>query len=213
MSDSIMLLESVRLAVRTRITGATAELIDQETREVVSEILRETLMYRVDKTVTLEAGVTDYTLTMDDYESVAVLVGASYQGRGLSVGRPSVTLPYDAEATGGPRFVFMLDDQNVRVHPSPTADNEAGKEITLDCAMTILPVAEVILPKVLRPYQMLIQAGVLARMYSMPERPWTSKASAASAMLDYESRRVSARNDTERGRARRPTFARFPPFA
>lgn len=206
MSDSAGLFESVRQSVMARLIGATPELVDQESRNVVQEFLHDTTLWRQVFSFPLVVGTTDYALNMEDWESGSLLVEAQYDGRRIAHGMTDLPIT----ARGGPRAVALVTDRMLRVYPIP-GDGYTG---TMDVvvALTLLPTGTATPPDCIRPYHDIIMDGVLARMYLMPDKPWTNLRLADPATKRFEAGKSRVRRENQGGRTFGAVFMKIIPF-
>ncbi|MFN7883699.1 MAG: hypothetical protein ACK5PF_11895, partial [bacterium] len=168
MSETLGLLESIRQAAMLRLTGATPDAVDLESRWVISDFLARSRVWRRTIALTPSAGVEDYLLGIANHESAVMLLGASYNGRELLLApKPLVTMQ-----DGLPTAVMLTDDRTIRIYPIPTAD--VTEVIEAEVALTLLPMSESAIPAVVRPYHDTVLLGVLARMYKIPDKPYTN---------------------------------------
>jgi hypothetical protein len=207
MSETLGLLESVRQSALLRLTGATPDIVDYESRWVVSDFLARSRVWR--RTIALAPvdGVENYPLGIANHESATLLLGASYSGRDLLL----TTKPLATMQDGLPAAVALVDDRTAGVYPTPTAD--VVEPIEVEVALTLLPMAESALPAVVRPYHDTILHGVLARMYRIPDKPYTNQRIAPEHQWYYDRGVFDARRLADGGRARNALFVQFTPFA
>ena len=207
MSDSIALLESVKESAMVRLPGADPTIIDRETRWMMSEFLRETRVWRRVMTVTLVDATTMYDLPIEDEEAVAVLMGATLDGSQMSLGLPSAL----DEQEGTPTQAGMEGDRVLRVWPVPML-GDAGKVVAVDVALTLLVSVDAVPPDALRPYQGYMLDGLLARLYAMPDKPWTNVRIADVHLRRFETGKASVKRDMDGHRSFGSPRARFPRF-
>lgn len=207
MSETLGLLESIRQAAMLRLTGATPDAVDLESRWVISDFLARARVWRRTIALTPSAGVEAYTLGITDYESVALLLGASYNGRELLL----TSKPLVAVQDGLPTAVMLADDRTARVYPVPTAD--VTEVVEVEAVLTLLPMAEAAPPAVVRPYHEVVLHGVLARMYRIPDKPYTNQRLAPEHQWYYDRGVYDVRRMVDGGRGRNAMFVQFAPFA
>lgn len=207
MSETLGLLESVRQSALLRLTGATPDIVDYESRWVVSDFLARSRVWRRTIALTPTDGVENYPLGIANHESATLLLGASYSGRELLLtAKPLATMQ-----DGLPAAVALVDDRTAGVYPTPTAD--VVEPIEVEAALTLLPMTESALPAVVRPYHETILHGVLARMYRIPDKPYTNQRIAPEHQWYYDRGVFDARRLADGGRARNALFVQFAPFA
>jgi hypothetical protein len=207
MSETLGLLESIRQAALLRLTGAPPEAVDLESRWVISDFLARSRVWRRTIALTPSDGTEQYALGIANHESATLLLGASYSGRDLLL----TTKPLATTQDGLPTAVALVDDRTVEVYPAPTAD--VVEPIEIEVALTLLPMTESVLPAVVRPYHETILHGVLARMYRIPDKPYTNQRIAPDHQWYYERGVFDVRRMTDGGRARNALFVQFAPFA
>ncbi len=207
MSDSILLLESVKESAMARLPGADPSIIDRETRWMVSEFLRETRVWRRTYSVTLVDSTTMYDLPIEDEEAVAVLMAATLDGAPMNLGLPSAL----DEQEGTPLNAGMEGDRVLRVWPVPMLA-DAGKVVAVDVALTLLVSVDAPPPDVLRPYQGFMLDGLLARLYAMPDKPWTNIRIADVHLRRFEVGKTSVKREMDGHRSFGAPRVRFPRF-
>jgi len=207
MSETLGLLESIRQAAMLRLTGATPDAVDLESRWVISDFLARSRVWRRTIAITPSAGVEDYLLGIANHESAVMLLGASYNGRELLLApKPLVTMQ-----DGLPTAVMLTDDRTIRIYPIPTAD--VTEVIEAEVALTLLPMSESAIPAVVRPYHDTVLLGVLARMYKIPDKPYTNIRLAPEHQWYYDRGVYDIRRVVDGGRGRNAMFVQFAPFA
>lgn len=207
MSETLGVLESIRQAAMLRLTGATPDAVDLESRWVISDFLARSRMWRRTIALTPSAGVEDYLLGIANHESAVLLLGASYSKRDLLLApKPLVTMQ-----DGLPTAVMLTDDRTARVYPTPTVD--VTEVVEVEVALTLLPMTESVIPAVVRPYHDIILQGVLARMYRIPDKPYTNQRLSPEHQWYYDRGVYDARRMIDGGRGRNAMFVQFAPFA
>ena len=184
MSGTAAEFEGIKQAALLRLPGATPEVVDAEARWVLHEFLSETRVWWIDASLPLLPESRDYAVPLPvPWASAAVLLTASVDhGPALTPG-----LPMNDGATGFPSHVGLVNDRTLRVYPTPTLA-EFGRNLTFRVALTVVPNdAAVEMPERLRPYHRHILDGLLARMYSIPDKTWTN-----TRMADPHQRRFVA---------------------
>lgn len=207
MSETLGLLESIRQAAMLRLTGAIPDVVDLESRWVISDFLARSRVWRRTIALTPSAGVEDYLLGIANHESAVILLGASYNGRELLLAPKPLVTTQD----GLPTAVMLTDDRTTRVYPTPTAD--VTEVIEVEAALTLLPISESVIPAVVRPYHDTVLHGVLARMYKMPDKPYTNQRLAPEHQWYYDRGVYDVRRVIDGGRGRNAMFVQFAPFA
>jgi hypothetical protein len=207
MSETLGVLESIRQAAMLRLTGSTPEAVDLESRWIVSDFLARSRVWRRAITLTPVASVEDYPLGIANHESAVLLLAASYDMRELLLA-PS---PLMALQDGLPTAVMLADDRTARVYPVPTPSTT--KNIKVEVALTLLPMTESVIPAVVRPYHETLLHGVLARMYRMPDKPYTNQRLAPEHQWYYDRGVYDVRRMVDGGRGRNAMFVQFAPFA
>ncbi len=207
MSETLGVLESIRQAAMLRLTGSTPEAVDLESRWIVSDFLARSRVWRRAITLTPVASVEDYPLGIANHESAVLLLAASYDMRELLLA-PS---PLMALQDGLPTAVMLADDRTARVYPVPTPSTT--KNIKVEVALTLLPMTESVVPAVVRPYHETLLHGVLARMYRMPDKPYTNQRLAPEHQWYYDRGVYDVRRMVDGGRGRNAMFVQFAPFA
>ena len=207
MSETLGVLESIRQAAMLRLTGATPDAVDLESRWIISDFLARSRVWRRTIALALSAGVEDYLLGIANQESAVLLLGASYSGRELLL----APKPLVAMQDGLPTAVMLTDDRTARVYPTPTAD--VTEVVEVEVALTLLPTTESVIPAVVRPYHDIILQGVLARMYRIPDKPYTNQRLSSEHQWYYDRGVYDARRMIDGGRGRNAMFVQFAPFA
>lgn len=209
MSDSLAILESVRQTVLLRLAGASPEIVDFEARWLISEFLSETRIWRETYSVGLTAGVTDYALPIEDETAVAVLMEARIGTAQLGFGGISA-IPNPARV-GLPTRIMMFDDRTARVFPAPTAEDIA-LPLEVSVALTLLVTVDAVPPDVIRPYHHYLLDGLLARMYAMPDKPWTNTRMAEPHLRRFQSGKSFVRRELDASRGYGSLRMRGPRF-
>ena len=203
-----------REAALMRLPGADPGLLDVEFRYTVGEFLSRSLVWRrrVDVPITLNEGV--YRLGLEAHEGVAVLlygeVSRDLDGTdGLTVLRLGAVAHVQRPAVYyGIRRCGMVDHQRVSITPVPTENGYAR----FDVALTVLPHVEAPLPDVLLPWQEVLLAGLLSRMYAIPDKPYTNYNMADFHQRSFSARCSIIRREQEGGRAQGSYRPRIPTF-
>lgn len=209
MSDSLALLESVKQAATIRAAGADPSLLDLEARWVVSEFLSETRVWRQTFSIVLTGGTSDYPLPIQDEQSVVVVLGARSDSP-IEVG--PLAPVQDSSETGAPRRVGMLNDRVLRVSPTPSPA-ESGLIIQVAVALTLLPTVDASPPDVIRPYHSYLLDGLLARIFSMPDKPWTNTRTSGAYLTRYNMGITRVRREVDGARTHGSLRMRGPRFA
>ena len=208
MSETLGVLESIRQAAMVRLTGATPDVVDLESRWVVSDFLTRTRVWRKMVAITPTPGVDEYAVPgIQNYESVVIITEAAYKDRTLLLAKFPVSTMQD----GLPTAVMLVNDRTVGVYPAPTAD--VTDTIDLELAFTLLPASENPIPAVVRPYHDTLLEGVLARMYAIPDKPYTNLRLAPAEQAAYDRSVYDIRRIVDGGRGRNALFVQFAPFA
>lgn len=116
MSETLGLLESIRQAAMLRLTGATPDAVDLESRWVISDFLARSRVWRRKTEIPLISGVSEYPIGNTDAESTVLLHGASYGERPLLL---ADSLASDGEAEV-PTSVMLVNDRKLKIYPTPT---------------------------------------------------------------------------------------------
>lgn len=206
MSETIRVLESIKIAASNRLTGITTGLLDSEMRWVLSDFLAETRVWKKAFTITCVPGTKDYAIPMEDYESGVMLTGATYNGFPIC---PQLDERAYSDA-GMPAYAGLLDDRTLRIYPVPDASQTAAFEVVV--ALTMLPTVEVEPPTVVRPFHEALLCGLLARCFGMGDRPWGNLRLAPTMNAEYDAAKMKVRRLVDTGRTRTATFAKFPPI-
>lgn len=209
MSDSVAFMESVKQTAALRIVGADPSLIDFEARWVVSEFLSETRVWTRVVNVPITGGISDYALPIEDEQSVVVLMGVRSSAGDVPVGDVPALL--DPNVTGAPRCVGMLDDRVVRVFPIPS-DAESSLVLSVHVALTLLTTLDVPPPDALRPYHHHLLDGLLARLYGIPDKPWTNSRFAGTHLQRFQSGKTFVRREVVASRTFGSRRMRIPTF-
>jgi hypothetical protein len=207
MSETLGLLESIRQAAMLRLSGATPDAVDLESRWVVSDFLARSRIWRRTVALTPSVGVETYALGLTNSESAVLLLGATYKDRVLLLAAKPLMTTQD----GLPASAMLVDDRTVGVYPAPTAD--VTDPIEVEVALTLLPMTESALPAIVRPYHDALLHGVLARMYRVPDKPYTNQRIAPEHQWYYDRGVFNARRVVDGGRGLNAMFAQFAPFA
>jgi hypothetical protein len=194
-ASALLAAESVRLAARARFVGATPESVDYEFRWVVQEVLRRSLVWRVQFDVTTVAGTALYTLPLDVNHAVVAVTAARINDGGGPLKLGDVSL-LDTEE-GRPGRVGMGDFQSVLLNPVP--DNAYA--VIVEVALTLTPDTESDLPDVLVPYHAALLSGLLYRMYAMPNKPYTNAQAAQHHLLEFNKNILDVKRDAVGQRA------------
>lgn len=207
MSETLGLLESIRQAAMLRLTGATPDAVDLESRWVISDFLTRSRVWRRVVALTPSAGVEDYSLGIANHESATLLLAASHNSRELLL----TPKPLGTMQDGLPTAVMLVDDRTVRVYPTPTID--VTEDVEVEAVLTLLPMSESVIPAVIRPYHDTVLHGVLARMYRIPDKPFTNSRLAPEHQWYYDRGVYDVRRMVDGGRGRNAMFVQFAPFA
>jgi hypothetical protein len=208
--------------ILARVKGCTMALVNVELRAVTAEFLHKTLLWRERRTIPASSvlpGVASYALVppQADAGTVAAAVLSAWYGQSpIRGGSLTGTRPGEA---GEPRMVDLTDPLTVTLWPAPPAGAET-KDIVLDIAWSIEPVTTT--PDTLTlPYAALnhldaLTEGTLAKLFAMPDKPWSSTEHATYHHAEYRSALFQAREAIRAGRAHGSIEAprwRFPRFA
>jgi hypothetical protein len=208
MSDTLGILEMIRQAAIVRLTGATPDVVDLESRWVISDFLARSRLWQRTVQVPLSPGVVSYAIPgVQTYESMVLMLEASYKSRQLLLSDFPIVTTEDST----PSSVRLGNDRTLEVYPAPGASITDNLSVKL--AATILPSNENPIPAVIRPYHQAVLDGVLARMYMIPDKPYTNTRLAPVHQVAYEREISNVRRIVDGGRGRNALFVQFAPFA
>jgi hypothetical protein len=124
---------------------------------------------------------------------------------------PASPVPILGGQPGPPCSYWMHRYDQLRLWPTP--DKSYGK--TLFVWASLVPTTLVaILPDMSYTHHLEgLSSGVLARLYSIPKRPWTDQGLAASHNKIYRQEIALARDESRRGYGPADAWTRFPRFA
>jgi hypothetical protein len=208
MSDTLGILEMIRQAAIVRLTGATPDVVDLESRWVISDFLARSRLWQRTVQVPLSPGVVSYAIPgVQTYESMVLMLEASYKSRPLLLSDFPIVTAEDST----PSSVRLGNDRTLEVYPAP--DASITDNLSVKLAATILPANENPIPAVIRPYHQAVLDGVLARMYMIPDKPYTNTRLAPVHQVAYEREISNVRRIVGGGRGRNALFVQFAPFA
>lgn len=207
--------------VMARLPGADLATVNIEMRAAANEFLARTLIWRSRVAFTAIPGVNAYPLISVQPQAGVMIsrVLAAYYGKTpISVG--SLMTGYDFTVTGAPQVLDASDPSRIVVWPTPVQET-TEHEITMDVAWAVDPSSiepeSVVLPFSVLGYIEAISDGALARLYAMPDKPWSSQKHADFHMRKFRVSMVQARRTAEAARGRENGHAvprwRFPRFA
>lgn len=221
---SELLFEAVKTSASARVVGCDPTTLDFEARWAVWELLRDLPIYRKTEAITPVVGQTGYALTLAPAEHAVLVLAAGYGDAPLAI----KLLPTNAiEISPAPTAGAL---QTIRVEYSVTVLPLAS--VTLEYAMLTnqgpaLPIPPAGLPTALDPYAAapyvmpqcitayldVLAELLLARLFSMPDKPWTNPAAATRHRQAYVKCKQEARWSDQRSgvvgssRVRAPRFA------
>lgn len=205
--------------VLARLPGAPLEIVNIEMRAATTEFLARSLIWRSRKTFPLVANTNGYTIVSPQEPAGVMIASVLAAFCGKTPMRVGPLTGYDFTTTGDPRVVDSTNPTQVIVWPTPTTES-AGKEIALDVAWGLDPSSiepdSVILPYNVLGHLEVMVDGALARLYAMPDKPWSSTQHAEYHLRRFRGGTMEARRTADTGRGREglnPPSWRFPPFA
>lgn len=200
-----------RQAILARVPGITRDLVDIELRIVVSEFLTRTMLWRQEYEFTGAIGADSYIIPVAQAGvNIAAILDAHHGRTPLRLGAAAGFY----RELGVPRFISLRDARTVRVWPSP---QDVSENFRFTAALTVdmidaNPETSFVLPYEVVPYSNALMDGVLARLYSMPDKPWTSKTLMEDHRRLYRRGMSEARLAADEGRVRGAANWRFPRF-
>lgn len=205
MSDTSAVLTGISERALVRLPGAELPLVELETRAVVADFLARSLLWRRRQEIQAVAGQGVYCLTLPQEKAGIIatqLLAAFYGNTALAIGAIVGVTP---NASGSPRMADMSNPIQVQLWPPPPT-SEDPKLITLDIAWGIdvgirNPESLCLPPEVLGFIDVIVN-GLLYRMFSMPDKPWSSQKHAAHHSASFRHGVGVARRAADLGRAR-----------
>jgi hypothetical protein len=202
--------------ILARLTGIELPLVKVEVRATLTDFLSKTLLWRDTVLIPAVSGQEMYALMPP--QVLAGVVGSrvltAYYGESpMAVAALNGVLP----ASGVPTCVDLSESVWLRVWPVPD-DSNPLQTIRLNLVWGMDPTAidpeDLVLPRQVLGYIEGITEGALARLYAIPDRPWSSLNHAAMHERKYRKVKLEARRAAEEGRGRMGGDNwRFPPFA
>lgn len=197
--------------------GAPDTLVQSKLQDVVNSFYRDSLAWReVVGPYKIVANRNEITLNpVDQYTSVQYVLGAYLLPDSNGGNRPqylkaSPTLLVGTDV-GPPAAFFMMKPDLMQLFPSPNATLGA-----------VLYVYAALRPEVNTPrlpdlatthHFDALMAGLLARLYAMPRKPWTDKDLARDKTNEYKRYLLRFQDEARRGYSLAAAPFRFPRFA
>lgn len=221
-SDPNTIVTPITQRILAQVRGATLALVNMELRAATAEFLRRTLIWQERRTLaagSVTPGQASYALvpSQADAGTVASRVLAAWYGdKPLAVGTVIRTHP---GATGDPCMVDLSDPVTITLFPAPPLGVQT-KSVVLDIVWTIDPVTlepdSLTLPYAVLGHLEALVHGTLARMFAMPDKPWSSETHSTFHSAKFRSAVFQARrsNGDARGHesVARPRW-QFPRFS
>lgn len=216
MSGTIIDYEAIKQAAMVRLPGIDPVLVDMEMQWAVYEFMLETRVSQRVRTYPLVGGLREYTLLLiSDVEVPVVLIEANIDGRPLQMGYQETDTSTGLPTMAG---IVMLPTlaggPAVAVTPTPTSA-ESGKNLVVRYAYARMPIPSVRSQEMLvelRPYHSHLLDGLLARLLSMPDKPWTNSRAAGEHMRRFRQGITSTRREVETSRTQGSLRMRMPRF-
>lgn len=206
MTDPVYMFEAVKRAAVSRLTAITNDVVDNEARWVLADFLKATRVWKRNLNVTMVPGQSDYTLGIEDYESVVGIESAEYGSYPLRLG----IFNRAYTVTGSPSMAGLENDRVLRVYPIPAA--EVVGAVAVSMWLTMLVGTDQPPPDAVRPYHDVLLDGLLMRCFSMPDRPWTNMRLAPAHATAYEGGKSTVRRELDSGRSHGARFMQIPRF-
>lgn len=208
MSGTAAEFEGIKQAAMVRLPGADMALLDMEAKWVLHEFTRDSRVWRRVFPIVLLPDLIDYPLSLEVGESAVVLLAAHINGTPVRHG-----LPLPGTGHGYPMCVGMPNDRMVRVFPIPSPE-QTGVIMQVSVALTLIPTVPgpVTMPDELRPYHSYLVDGMLARMFSMPDKAWSNRTAAEPHMRRFMAGINMVRREMDAGRTYGSITMRGPRF-
>lgn len=235
-----LLFESMKTLAMSRIVSCDPATLDFEAQWAVWEALRDVPVYRKDETFATVAGQTEYALTLPPTEHAVSVLAAWFGTRRLVGGeaapieRPtgtpdSVALTsantvkiWPAPVAG--ELLSLRVEYSVTVLPLASVTATYAIMTTESQPVPIPPAdppampdpygaAPYVMPQCLTPYLDMVVELILARMFAMPDKPWTNPSAAAWHRRVYHSRMQNATWEDQRSNVAGSKRVRAPRFA
>lgn len=208
--------------ILARVKGCTMAMVNVELRAVTAEFLHKTLLWRERRTIpasSVNPGQASYAVVPPQADAgtvVATVLSAWYGQSPIRVGSVTGTRPGEA---GEPRMVDLTDPLTITLWPAPPTGADT-KDIVLDIAWSIEPVVTnpdtLTLPYAALNHLEALTEGTLAKLFAMPDKPWSSTEHATYHHGLYRTALFEAKNAVRDGRGHGAVAAprwRFPRFA
>lgn len=208
---------AIQSNVLAQCPGAELPLVQAMLRLTLGDFLRATRVWRDRIKVDVVEDVALYNISPPAVDVGVVTIFAAYYGDYRISAQSTTRLP--PNATGEPRVVEQRTPYEIQLYPAPPVDQPL-KILTLDVAWGYFPTAVAPtafeMPRELLAYVDALQHGVLARMFVMVDRPWSSRASYVMHAREYQRIKANARAGADSAWATQETGGAavyFPPFA
>lgn len=178
------------------VPGALLPVARRAVLRTVQEFFRRTKIWKQDVTLTMSAGVTDYSLSSD---AAIVPVEVIDSGRiKVSLTDEDMTDRYGPDwrqETGPVLAILQTSPEKVRVYPTPAAT----ETLTLSVAVTAGDSATAIPDAFADRYREGITAGAIARLMLSPKKPYSDDAHGQIQSARFEQTVGQALEDRAKG--------------
>ena len=162
--------------------GCPNLIIEPELKRSAIEFFNDTKTWRVSDSPALEAGESSVAVPLPTNTALVEVITVSYQGNPMTPTTLEAVMMDPISGTSPCRFY----EQDSVIHLDPKPANLEDK--TVDVLIAIKPNrASTELPDlIVDQYFDCISKGALARLTSMPEKPWTNAQLFQKSMLEFE---------------------------
>lgn len=182
-------------------TGAPPSIVEDSVREVCIDLCLRAGVWEFTSLFDLQDNVGDYPLLIPEPARLVAVKSVSYLGRTY---RP---LPGASWCQCGTTRVFVPNLAQIFIEPAPTVADDVDPTCSVE--MTLRPESDaVIVPDLLYDdYADAIAMGAAARLFMIPNQPWTNLAVSQRLMSLYEAAVTRGKNKVVLERTTGPLFA------
>ena len=177
-------LTDLRPEVLPHVSGCPAVMVDDAILKTVIDFCNRSRAYRFSPdAIAVSSGVADYDPDLPNDSAIAWLLAATLDGSDLDVAQIGSALLIDDGSVGTPSKAIVVSDAEIGLRSAPSASGTLKLSLALRPSKTARTYPDEL--HVL--YQEHIAAGVLAKLWSQPNQPWSSAGMVQDARERYES--------------------------
>ena len=232
--------DRIMQTLRTRVGGATDPMLELELFNTIDEFLRRTMAWKEEESVIPSDGVDEYPIPVPADSTLVRVIGVAYNGAPVIPNSTSSAITQSSTGILVPEMTFPDGDANfvpfrtdldqatglfsyslfkpnyisVSNQPTPVGDYPLVMTVVLSVSMSCLECdscGDWAIPEWM--YEMYFQDwtdGTLARLYGMPNKPWSNLGLAQYHLKRFRNEMAFRKQEAMRGFAYNVPTWRFP---